>query len=657
MNDTAIKRDSLLASRFLAVCQALFAVLFAGLVTSRIHFLLIDCALPLPVLAALFILLAAALLFLTRYMMKRGEKTASLFAAITLGLACLYGFTFFHEGERSVYWLLLGIFLVWFFRRQLGVKSDRRTLRIACALGCLFGTFFFLGYQLEKENRFMLLYVKAAETLGVYTLCLWLIKGLSMAVLFVCILHASFVYLKDRSMRTDRPYGSKGGMKRFFGTALLLILAWLPWFIAFYPGLLTRDSIRELNQQLGLEAMSSHHPFIHQMMIRLALTIGSRFSSPEASIAAYSVIQMLFMAVCFSLCIEYLRRLGAAGWLRAAGVAFFALFPINAIYSVTMWKDVPFAGCALVFSILLLQAGTQSAVPQKRRRDTALLILFGFLFCTMRNNGFYAFLLGFPLFALFNRKQIGRWCCVFAAVLLLMLGYRGLMNGMGVVKGRSAEMLSVPLQQIARVAARSGADELESEEFAVLREVFPEPEKLGELYAPTISDPIKREGVFESEVFDADPGRYAKAWLKLGLRHPVTYLEAFLLLNYGYWYPDVNYWQISTTLRENALGAELNMRHGIFRLNLLTVYNNLASHQPLSFLFCLALVVWLLMWSAALLLVKRQNGWASTMLPLAALWLTTLASPVHAEYRYLYAAVVCLPLFISVSLTVPSKEN
>ena len=56
------------------------------------------------------------------------------------------------------------------------------------------------------------------------------------------------------------------------------------------------------------------------------------------------------------------------------------------------------------------------------------------------------------------------------------------------------------------------------------------------LYNPKLSDPVKVH--FQNSVYDADKMRYAKLWLKIGLRKPLSYVNAWLMNSYGFWYPD-----------------------------------------------------------------------------------------------------------------------
>ena len=58
----------------------------------------------------------------------------------------------------------------------------------------------------------------------------------------------------------------------------------------------------------------------------------------------------------------------------------------------------------------------------------------------------------------------------------------------------------------------------------------------------------------------------------------------------------------------------------------------------------------LLILTFAMCYVKKQYKLLLVYIPILALWLTVLASPVYAEFRYIYSLFVCMPIFIALSI-------
>lgn len=627
--------------------ESLYYRIFLTLITGFFFLMLCSMALApfsLPAAGLLKLLLACALtgglLFLRR------RAGLQRFDSIPLALACTCSLQFFLPAGRSLLWLLLFGLLFDLLRRTLPLPVSRRITRAAVWLGLLYALAIFLGWQLMEFGRIELLHPEGHKDHEL--LRLWL-RFFCLAFFFTVVLNAVLNHLCRRcAALKPLPAGKSGFRLWLLGTGCMF-LAWLPYYLVFYPGCLTPDSFHELSMQLGQLPLSNHHPMIHQMFIRLCLLLGG---NPQRGVGLYSLLQMLLLAGAFSLGLTELARRGVPRGVLFALLAFLALFTIHAFYSITMWKDVLFGASALVLMILLLRECEGSRSPAR----AAALVLVSFLFCTLRNNGWYAFLLGYPCFLLINRRFGKRLLAIGLAVVVLVSGYHSLMfRGLGVQKSSSGEALSVPLQQIARVVKVEGYDETDPD-LAVLSELFTEIRDLGELYNPLCSDDVKQPRIFDSAAFSREPGRYLRAWAGLGLRHPAVYVDAFLHQCFGYWYPDVNYWTIQADGYRVDLGVERNTRFAALQEKLTSLHNALALERPISILYSTALPVWLLIFSAVLLGLKRRGRLASPLLLLAGVWLTTLASPVFCEYRYLYSLPCCAPLFLLLALCLPKAE-
>lgn len=95
------------------------------------------------------------------------------------------------------------------------------------------------------------------------------------------------------------------------------------------------------------------------------------------------------------------------------------------------------------------------------------------------------------------------------------------------------EMLTVPIMQLARVYAYE-KETLSEKELETLYRYIPR-ESL-ERYNPKVSDLVKVG--FDNIAFDEDKGGFFRLWLSTGIKHPATYLNAWFMTSYGFWYPD-----------------------------------------------------------------------------------------------------------------------
>ena len=597
----------------------------------------------------------AAILGLNRWWDRAAPKRRNAAYTLGLGLVCLGSLRLFLPVSKSLIWLLLYVAVCLLLHAALEKRAPRHVTAAATLLGILFAFLTWMGFQLKTYDRLALLYFGEYTKDHVFE---W-VWFAGFALLLTAMLRLGIQYLQGQAF-TDKPGDPAAwGLRRTLALSGGLLLCWLPYYIVFYPGCVSTDSRWELQQQLGLAAVSNHHPVMHQLVIRLGLAVGRLFGSLSLGVAAYSLIQMLLMALVFALCIRFLALKGANRGVLTAVFLFYGLYTINALYSISMWKDVLFGGFALLLTLQLIGEPPWERVGGKRRKVLAFLglTLTAFLFCTMRNNGYYAFLLGFPFYILMNRKRWKPLLALGVLTVLLVSGYQGLLyNVLGVGRSGVGEALSVPLQQIARTVKIHGVDR-DNGDFQILEEVLPDIEQLGEKYNSGISDPVKEGDTFLGRKFQKDPLRYGRSWLRLGLRYPNTYIDAALLQSYGYWYPDLDYFNVTPIIVKNDIGLEQNQRFAGLREKIILLHENLAMYRPTAILYSVGLLVWLELIAVVLLGMKKQWQPVSASLPIWAVWLTTLASPVFCEYRYLYALVVTVPLFLTLALCLPDRRK
>lgn len=589
--------------------------------------------------------------FVLRAIDKKRDNIRLNFYVLSSALACTYGFAVYLETEKSLLWLMLYVLCAVFLHKGLGREAGKHTRILSLLLGLLFALFLFVGFQLEEFGRLEVMH--RADDLSNLFVQLSYFAG--QALLLFSVLSEFFTVMREKSFSEgdDDKLLIKNGLLRVLIIAAGIILLWMPYFIAYYPGNLSYDSFYEIRQQMGIQPLSNHHPYLHQLFIALCLKFAS--GNLEYTALIYSCVQMCFMALCFATCIVFLGKMKVSKFVRTAVFLFYGLFLVHPFYATTIWKDVPFAAVALL--LMMAMIWEHSSLNKVKPWFYAVMVGLCFLFCLLRSNGWYSFLLGFPLYILCNRDRWKKLTAVFAAVLLLVSGYnRILYDVVGAEKPSVGEALSIPLQQIARTV-KNDPQALEHKDVAVLKELFTDYKALPERYMSGLSDDVKAEGMFLPEVFEEDPLKYVKSWVRLGLKHPKDYIDATLMQNYGYWYPDVSYWIVCDTIYPNEFELVQSPKMEELRRSIATLIVMITEMKPISIIFSLALMVWLMMISAGLLCLKGKGGLASPMILLGGVWLTTLASPVYCEYRYLYSIVVCVPLFLAMASGVKGKEN
>ena len=228
-------------------------------------------------------------------------------------------------------------------------------------------------------------------------------------------------------------------------------------------------------------------------------------------------------------------------------------------------------------------------------------------------------------------------------ILLLKL-YEGILYpALQVSPGSSREAYSVIMQQYACVYNECTLDEADRELLLELMD-----DASWSKYEPHRSDAVKDN--FNTRNFEDNIVEYIRLWVKLGIQHPSLYINAFLNLTYGYWYPN-DVLPDTTTYRkfiEIYDGGDITFNSKwpwlfgkLYSFGMESSYRNI---PVISMLFSPAAYVWLILFLCIVCLYHRRRRFFSVMVVPAALFLTLLFGPV-ALFRYIYPIILCVPLY------------
>lgn len=443
---------------------------------------------------------------------------------------------------------------------------------------------------------------------------------------------------------------------------LFFLLVWGIVLLAVYPGFFVYDAQDEFNQ-VAMRRFTTHHPLLHVVLLGGIISLGNKiFASYNAGIVLYMLFQMLLMAGCFTYILVYFRKNGAPVWLRAASVLYFAFFPVIQMNVLCSAKDTLYSAGMLLTIVLLLQLFREKAGFFMDWKKTALLLLSLFSMAAMRHNGFYILLLMIPVIILCSGKGGRTKAAVTAcgALLLYLLVTNGLAFVLHAQVQENQEMLTVPIQQLARVYTNS-PEVMTEEEKAVLLEILPR-EAL-ERYTPKLSDSVKI--AFNNEAYSADPSRYRKLWWSVGKKAPAVYLNAWLLTSYGFWYPDAvidvyrgntvftytygdsSYFGFETEL-PGTRDSKIPVLNEWFRRLSLELFQQKV--PVISMLFSPGF--WFLTYLSGLLLLMRRKQYKTVLafLPAVLNWLTVILGPTYLV-RYCLIFWFALPVLAYVVST------
>jgi hypothetical protein len=438
----------------------------------------------------------------------------------------------------------------------------------------------------------------------------------------------------------------------------------------------------QIHQVMGDIPMSAAHPVFHSFVVSIFVTIGDFFGDMNIGVALYSITQMLLMSCVFAVCLMYMKRKGFHKYIGIGALLYFSLFPIHAMFSITMWKDILFGGVMLLFTICVIEMLINTEDFLRNKKYLVLFALATLGVILLRNNGFYVFLLSFPIFILVLKGYRKRLGALFAMCLIFYMVLMGpVLSVLNIKKGMSREGLSVPLQQIARVVKFRG-DELTDKEREFIRNCFPpgdtiryytestdavqdylayiymlkSTDNIGEQYNPRLSDPVK--DCFDEDYYQEHKVEFFTSWFKLFFRFPKEYVESYLSGSFGYWYPEAYSWTVSYGM--DYKNPDIRQANPFPRLRAALEHHNIYNMRDIpviSMMYSIGFNFILLVLSVLIVCLKKQYKFILAFLPVLFLMLTATASPVYAEFRYAYSLFTCLPLLIALALWLKQESG
>lgn len=516
-----------------------------------------------------------------------------------------------------------------------------------------------------RLRRGMVLILGAAVYALLYALCSQIEQSGSVAAgqvlprfalafaLALGVLAALFRFVLPRLVR-----GAQGKEEKPFfapGAFAFLVCCYGAMLLVQYPGSFMYDTQRQVFQ-IARGEYDMFHPLLHTLLLRACLSLHDVLGSLEKCAALYSVVQLTMMAACFAqVCASMARMAGRRAAVLSA--LFFGLYPSHMAFASNCTKDGLFSAFFALYFALCFEEVLAPGLSGPRR---ALRLAAGTLACLLRNNMVYALAVWSVCLLVFGRKTRRLAVCGVLA-LALGCGANGILQRATDAKdGSSIEMLSVPIQQLARARLYAPAC-FTQEELALMDEVFVDAiyggsDPLYARYEPTLADPVKN--YLDEDLVKARFGELAAMWLDVGSRCPGVYLDAFLHLALPSLYPYARYAvaqpYIETGLQPGVVTAPFGQSpmtqparfEGLRRWMDEHIFRTGADDVPvIRALFNTGFVFWTLLMFVLYALYSGQARRLMLLLLPALLWGTYLLGPVM-QGRYLYPFICVLPLFV-----------
>lgn len=497
-----------------------------------------------------------------------------------------------------------------------------------------------LGSNYLKYDTCDYKYVDNIVKLFVYWIGFWIIGEL--LALFL-------VYLKKKGLLEGIGIEWKS-KKMFVVIGVVIFLAWLPAYIACFPGLVVYDG------PIQAASLSRHHPIFHTLFVQLCVKLANILRFCEWK-HIYCLVQLLVMDLFFTYFIEKLVKWGVAKFYILMWIIFLALYPMNVLMALATTKDTLFAGIFTAWIIEYYELIKNDKEYLRSKRVLGYIILM-LLVCGFRKNGIYVVGAVSLITLIYIKSMRLKFALISLGIIAAFALFEGpVLTQVGLPKGDSREALSIIIQPVARAynvpAVKQAMSEDEEQEILNLFGGSP-------WYVSHISDPPKSQ--FNTQVFKDNLAYYMKWYIKNGLKYPSVYMDAYGDLTFGNWYPfdefpDKTCYRFyfefpETTPKEfgSSLPGVYSFLQDFSRNSTSEKYGIITS------IFSSGMAFWIMLAELMYGLYKRRGSIIMLTLALFMMWGTIMLGPV-ALFRYTYPIILSNGIIIGLILNDFTKED
>ena len=296
---------------------------------------------------------------------------------------------------------------------------------------------------------------------------------------------------------------------------LIPIIIFSFYLCVFNPGIATTDTFNQMHQ-IATSQFTNWHPFFHTFIEMLCLKV-------YPNTISVCILQILVFSGMWTVICKYNRddtlQNDNAFKRQAIFSAFICIIPINALYSITLWKDVLFSYFLMFLCFLIMVM-----VDKKGNVDWKFILLLSLVMAfiaQLRGNGMYVVLIALVVYSAYlfiksNRKMSA--LLVISTITLILL-----ISSLNIAYDVEDNEKDAFMTKLAHMLADYDLNlEMEDSDRAKIHELLSKG-KISAYYKPTGSDPIL--ALTNSQVFEKDKYTYIEIALKYSIRNPVHCLE------------------------------------------------------------------------------------------------------------------------------------
>lgn len=521
------------------------------------------------------------------------------------------------------------------------LKYDKRSIKVSAIFA------FFISLIV---NSYINLNAVGSTKLFNVTTILSIIGFIPLITYILLFVNKSIKNIGEKHYKLDKKIfkNSKYSILRYF---ILIMIAWLPVMIAFYPGIFSYDAAGQLNQMF-MGKYTTHHPMIHTLFLDFPIKMADLIcGSGSVGLFIHLFIQAIIFALSLAYFIDFLSKEKASFMLKLVSLLSFMFIPLFPVMAVTATKDVLFSSFYLLLAINIIKFIKYQGLFIKKPINIISLIAFASLSLLFRNNTLYAFCLFLPFIIFYLRKYISQIVVILASTFLIVFGVNKCIDIVYEPEpGSVREALSLPTQFMGRLY--NTQDNLTDKEKERIQSFYWN-KRLRD-YEEHISDPIKNT-MYKGYVTSHAP-KYIKLFFTLGFKYPTTLIDSFLLTNETYFnpfdkLPDEDVYRVLWEIRDKDDFFNYDIEFRFKESKLAGFYYALLETGEynkfplLKVIFNISLYIYTLALALYIFIIRKEYNKVLCILPFITLFITVLLGPV-AILRYVLPIVLAFPLLI-----------
>lgn len=428
---------------------------------------------------------------------------------------------------------------------------------------------------------------------------------------------------------------------------IAIILVWLIYLIAYYPAIMSSDSLSQWNQSVK-NSYWDGHPVIHTLFNKMITSI---YHSP----AAIALSQIVITALIIGFGIYSFEKHGIKQRYLLLTALFFIVVPTFGFMSIILWKDILFSAFLLLYTIIIINIVYTNGDYLLSSKNKVFIVFISSIICLFRHNGLIIFIGTNIILLLYYKVKLRDNLIILISTLIIYFLIKGpFYNYLNVSRDTSNEALAIPTQQIAYVIRSNG--NLKENEAAYFNSILPL-EEWKKNYNMFSVDPIKMHKDFNKEVITNDVGKFLRTWISVVRKNPGLCYKAYINQINIIW----NYNSVVNIAHMRIIENDLGLKNVVLNEKISNLVKELFNKTIGT---KLAWILWkpaIYMYLSMVFIVVATLKYKKSIIIIAPMLLnifTYLIAIPAPEFRYFYSNLLIFPfIFLAALVNFSKKDN